>query len=465
MDSEQELESYLSERLFNSEEFPLLLEDSVEKIWSYDNGWFCYEPGVSEQCVLNSLKPNHGYWLLLKRDAVLHYGRNDFSPIPLEILNPRWALIGQSLTRSTTISSNILSLESIESGHSARTVKRIWGYENGWKSHSVEGTWESPVHSGFDLMEPGLGYWFLLEPDSNQIVSAANPLVLRPAGFYPEPAVVIGGASTLRPPEKEANISPIRFSVNGNNLLESDGYCDGANLDRPVGYVSVWSIEGVRLNNHIPAPIFCSEQISEPLTWEVAFSQEEKDRFEKDPTILKNLTIKLELFTGQEEKAFFGSEIHDSVMVGEHMTSADGFAVNTSSTLAAVLLGMELSIRLGMASDQWELGKTHSEVDPVQIHSILKSPEQPLEPGAVVSFLQDATASSGSLLKEYSNLLSTLNSKECASVLSDSRSRLLLKILSGGEPSHCGVQITQGPYYQVVSAVTSARRPTPCPVG
>jgi hypothetical protein len=54
MDSEQELESYLSERLFNSEEFPLLLEDSVEKIWSYDNGWFCYEPGVSEQCVLNS---------------------------------------------------------------------------------------------------------------------------------------------------------------------------------------------------------------------------------------------------------------------------------------------------------------------------------------------------------------------------------------------------------------------------
>jgi hypothetical protein len=291
MGDRKDLVPYLEEHLLDSTGNPADIASVVQKIWSYENGWSCYEPAGGTSCSMTKLNPNYGYWFLLNKGAVLSYSLEDFSPLSLQINNPGWALAGLNIVQDTSISEDVLSKDAIQSNHSPKTVKRVFAYENGWNTHSVSGTEDSPVHSGMDTMKPGHGYWFLLESVLDKPVNELNPFILRPRGFYPEAALVIGGASSLIPPEVSNVSASVSYSMNSISGVtpstpEQDGKCDLNHPDKIVGYALARGIDGRQLNNHIPAPIVCADVLDRPLQWKIEFSSEELQHFRAYPELL-----------------------------------------------------------------------------------------------------------------------------------------------------------------------------------
>ena len=171
------------------------------KIWSYDEGWKKYEPGVSKSSdsTLHTFRPTRGYWFLLNAPAQLSL-KTKAPLFGISIPYRGWALLSFNQAQEVDLSTKILSKEYFSSSHSPQNIKKIWEFDGHWKSFSF-------VNPALTTIRPGFAYWFLAGDHNQQTIPPA--LSITPEGAIPAriPAPVVPRSIVMNTPLTSPNFS------------------------------------------------------------------------------------------------------------------------------------------------------------------------------------------------------------------------------------------------------------------
>lgn len=139
--------------------------DSVEGVWSYENGeWKVYKPGITDE--IETIEPGKGYWVKTNQETSLLVGGSLLSPAPgvppSQNLEKGWNLIGHYGTEDKSAYCALYSLVD------TTVPMPRWSslYEYNTNSAQFVGL------EYYDTMYPGQGYW--LEIDVEESYSPAT---------------------------------------------------------------------------------------------------------------------------------------------------------------------------------------------------------------------------------------------------------------------------------------------------
>jgi formylglycine-generating enzyme required for sulfatase activity len=361
----QGVRGFLSAHLFRDGAPVTDVDETIRRIWVYDDGWASYANGSG----FDNFKPNHGYWFYLAQPATISINDNDFSLLPLQINKTGWVLVGIGNRVPLSFANEVLAQKYIDDNHVPQNVRRIWGYKGIWSSFTTFPEMDDVTKT----MNPGQGYWFYVQSHEEYDISSANPLILSPAGSADStPALVIGGATELFPPSAVniqaslgRTVSPALYAT-GKIVTPEDQtqtlYCDGeATRGRQIGLAMAYTMSGKRLNKNIDSSILCPDSIdnTQALSYEIKFSKEEKDYLSENPALLQNMVISVQLNSGAVQKTFLPESVSTRVTQGVTDLSNE-VKVDNTSTLGTALLSLELSQKMGLSPDRLKLGEENA---------------------------------------------------------------------------------------------------------
>jgi hypothetical protein len=376
VNTETEITGFLSTRLLDAAggNAPSLLV----RIWSYGKasegsapGWLSYATASKETSALQNFKPNHGYWFYLSAPAILRLPDDkDFSMRPLEIDRTSWAMVGFGNKVPLSFKDEVLNSNYIDDNHVPENIRRVWGYSSseGWKNYQPA----NQTASTTSTMNPGRGYWFYVANhtagETTYTVSESSPITITPPGASGKAALVIGGGTELFPPSETQvakafrgkRIAPARYSTSVSTEEEPSSetfYCDENTVGKSVGYAEAYSLSGEKLNNDMDSPIYCPT--TGQVSYAVRFSDAEKKRLIANPSLMKDMVIKVKLASGAVQKAFVPSTISENISETETNFST-ALSTDTTSTLMTALISLEMANKLGDSPDRFKLGERNA---------------------------------------------------------------------------------------------------------
>jgi formylglycine-generating enzyme required for sulfatase activity len=312
----------------------------INKIWSYDGGWYGYSPSKPDS-TLTSLKPGLGCWVLMEQEAVLFVDDSELSQTNVQISNPGWALVGFGNNKSFAFSK---LYESIQNPHTENNMVKVWGFDGTWKG--------ADVSNASKELTPLEGAWILLQNNESVLISEQTPfkIKLEEDSSY---AFVIGGATDL---------FPTRDSVAGrssgrNDVSESSCEDKDKDKDKKIGIAGLFSIDGFQFARKDVFCNFSDDGQVLPVDYELGLTSEQVDKFKRNGKLAENLVLSVELFDGRSSKSFFGKEFKEKLEKGEGSVDKK---LDTTSSLSVAFAGVELAKRLGMTPEQITLGTSKS---------------------------------------------------------------------------------------------------------
>jgi GH35 family endo-1,4-beta-xylanase/DNA/RNA endonuclease G (NUC1) len=344
------------------------LSGTLRKIWTFDDGWKHYKPGLASN-ELTGFQKNRGYWFLMGAGGGFLTLDSETSVSSLQIDRPEWALVSFNQTISLSLSEEVLSKDRIDSEHEVENIAKVWGFfEYKWKFFNP-----TTLEGNLGAIEPGVAYWFLIQDSASRAVRSSSPLIITPAGATGPPSLVIGGATTLFPPSSSQlssiryRISPSRFfsGSSASTVVASQSTCD-SDLDQGkiIGRALAFSLSGRILNSPLGDPVICnfdSQGTLLPVSYSISFDSAQEAYLRTHPEQAQNLIISVELYSGQEFKSVLPEQFYQNLEVGNR--DPINATISETSTLSVALLGLEIAKKLGVPQDQLKLGEENAGLD------------------------------------------------------------------------------------------------------
>lgn len=180
---------------------------SVETVFGFDGiTYISWQPSVGGP--LSQLRPNHGYWILM-RDPAEWMVEGPLNTTPVEIAADAWSLIGlpgMAPRSRTDLQSDLPN---------ARAVWAYAGDLHGWQVMNLDSpSWLNTLHT----TAAGLGYWVM--PDSSAELTPPPPSMMPPVFYHPDHLgstnLTTGIDGTLRSEMVYYPFGAIRYQANHN---------------------------------------------------------------------------------------------------------------------------------------------------------------------------------------------------------------------------------------------------------
>ena len=303
-----------------------------------------------------------------------------------------WTLASFNQGVSLQLGTDVISAETIDENHEPENIAKIWGYDGSWKSYS-----SSSNSNDLAAIEPGFGYWFLVQESNGKVVSGDNAMTITPVGADGEPAVlIVGGATTLFPPDANqagqilgrapvlskystAKFSSVWSASHSTSSSDHMSCNDASDAGKQIGVAEMWSVDGTLLATD---PIVCnSDPQNEPLTFEIGLTKDEAQIIQDKPSLAQDAIINVRLESGQNQKTCLPQNPADNLKgvdldgtTTEPLRAADANTSSTS-TLAAALVAQEIGKRLGFPPNKFKLGEANGglEEQNSEVNSIVSS--------------------------------------------------------------------------------------------
>ena len=95
----------------------------------------------------------------------------------LTLVEQGWTLASFNQGVSLQLGVDVISSDTIDENHEPDNIAKIWGYDGSWKSYS-----SSANSNDLSEIEPGYGYWFLVQESNGKVVSGDSPMTITPEG-------------------------------------------------------------------------------------------------------------------------------------------------------------------------------------------------------------------------------------------------------------------------------------------
>jgi len=360
LSAETDVSSYLSANL----------SGELKSIWTFEGQWESYKPGLGQQG-FTTFKPNRGYWFLMDSQGGSLIYENSHYTRPLSIDRTGWVLASFNQTRSIEAATEVFQPSNIDTSHEVENIKKIWGFDLSWIN--LIPAEQNGVLKHFD---PGFAYWFFIQSTNQSVVDEESVLTITPNNSSGDPQLVIGGATSLVPPSQSSpspalmRAAPNRFSTQSSpssTLLTKVACAHSEDEGESIGFARAFSIAGEQLNSEISAPVYCgfdSQGNLLPVSYELRFSSREKQYLRTNPILSENIVVSVELNSGQELKALIPTALRD--VVAQNSSLSIQSDINESSSLSVALLGLEVARKLGVPSEQIQLGEADMDLQSFQ---------------------------------------------------------------------------------------------------
>ncbi|MBW7874574.1 MAG: hypothetical protein H3C47_01145, partial [Candidatus Cloacimonetes bacterium] len=392
---------------------------TVTKIWTYDGGWKSWVPGQTEESgsLFSSFTVNRGYWFLLSSAASYEFSPSDAALQPLELSATGWTMVGFGNQTPLSFETQVLHQNHIDPNHEPGNIAKVWGYEAvggaGWKQYTNATT------NTTTTMNPGMAHWFLVQNISGKTVTNENRMTITPSGAAGSAALVIGGATSLTPPQVSLSVSTIP-GFTGVGSASSTGACTASTSGV---YARAFSLAGVQISDDELSKV-C---LTSPATYEVGFSSAKKTWLTTNSDVANNLVIKVQLSGGQSVKTIVADEFKGKNI--NSISRTEDKTADAGSTLGVAMASVELAKKAGVPTDRFKLGEANSGMN-MALESIKTiSQKKDIELKGFTEAINAAAKDPNSVMGQMASRITSFNANATASTTAAADN--VVKLLTG----------------------------------